>query len=51
MESNAVRDSRTMKIYGILEHIPVRKIDLPKHLDVLNRNVYKESNLIKVHSP
>lgn len=51
METNAVRDSRTRKIYGILEHIPVQKIGLAKHLDVLKRNIYKESDLIKEHSP
>lgn len=51
MASNAVRDSRTAKIYGILEHVPVQKIGLAKRLNVLKRNIYKESDLIKVHSP
>ena len=51
METNAVRDPRTKKIYGILEHIPVQKIGLAKHLDMLKRNIYKESDLIKEYSP
>lgn len=51
METNAIRDSGTKKIYGVLEHIPVHKIGLAKHLDVLKRNIYKEFDLIKVHSP
>lgn len=51
MESNAVRDAKTKKIYGILEHVLVQKIGLARHCNVLKRNIYKESDLIKVHSP
>lgn len=50
MESNAIRDSSTVKIYGILEYVPVQKSGLAKHLNVLKRSIYKESDLIKVHS-
>ena len=50
MESNAFRDSKA-KIYDILEHVPAQKIGLARYFSVLKRNIYKESDLIKVHSP
>ena len=50
MESNAVRHSKA-KIYNILEHVPAQKIGLARYFSVLKRNIYKESDLIKVHSP
>lgn len=45
MESNAVRDSK-VKIYDILEHVPMHKIGLARYFSVLKRNIYRESDLI-----
>lgn len=50
MDSNSVRDSK-VKIYDILEHVPAQKIGLARYFSVLKRNISKESDLIKVHSP
>lgn len=34
-----------------LEHVPAQKIGLARYFSVLKRNISKESDLIKVHSP